>query len=284
MSYIPRKALKFGAESLTQYPIKYSKTKISGSKNTTYILHSKGGCMPGQPEIFNENSRKNPDLSFSVKENRITRAFQLEKLINERQPIGKKYITDSLSSFTYDEFYPHDDHSLNIAIKAAYKQIYGNLYPFESERPIEVERRLRNGDLNIREFVRQLAKSIFYRVNYFENVNQQRFIELNFKHILGRPPFGQDEVIKSIKLLNDEGFDQHIDLLVDSKEYFELFGDHTVPFMHCWDSPCGVKTSSFINSSLMTKSFATSDNAIHSQYSNQAFTPGRCMLLKQMIS
>ena len=51
----------------------------------------------------------------------------------------------------------------------------------------------------IRDFIRSLAKSQFYRTHYYENVNQQRFIELTFKHLLGRPPQSQEEIIKHNK-------------------------------------------------------------------------------------
>ena len=283
MYSIPIKANKFGAESLNQYPVRYGKSKVSGSLITTYIMHSKSGCMPGQSYKFIDNSRSIPNFNFSLKENRITRAFKIDKLINSKLSIGIKYSNTIENSFTYDEFQPNDDDSLLISINSVYRQVYGNFYSFESERPIELERRLRNGDITIREFVRQIAKSTFYKKHYFENVTQQRFIELNFKHLLGRPPFDQSEIVKSIDLLSNQGFDDHIDYLVDSTEYFESFGEHTVPFMRCWNSSVGIRTSSFINSYKIVQSFATSDNAIHSKISQEDLMSGQSILLNQLI-
>ena len=40
----------------------------------------------------------------------------------------------------------------------------------------------------MRDFVRGLAKSSFYKDRFFRSVAPQRGIELNFKHLLGRAP------------------------------------------------------------------------------------------------
>ena len=282
-SYIPKKPIEFSSETLNKFPVSYGKSKVSGSLNKTYIMHSKSGCMPGQPSKFIYNSLTPPKFKNALKENRIIRAYINEKLINAKKTIGVKYSNGHRNDFTYDRFHPYDDESLQFCIEASYRQVYGNLNCFESERPVELERRLRNGDITIREFIRQLAKSNFYRTHYFEKVNQQRCIELNFKHILGRPPLNQAEVIKSIELINQEGFDHHIDYLIDSEEYFILFGDFTVPFMHCWNSQTGLRTSSFINSYRLIQSFATSDNAIHAKNLKNNSISGQSILLKLLI-
>ena len=282
MYSIPEISLKFGGELINKNPVKFSKSRIAGSKNTTYILHSKGGCMPGQPELFNINSISKPNLSDGINENRIIRAFRLSNSKRENKSNGIKYIGDNLSSFTYDSYSPNDDQTIRVAINSAYRQIYGNLHAMESERPIELERRLRNGDLSIREFIRQLAKSPFYLFHYFAKVSQQRSIELNIKHLLGRPTTTQEEIIKHIELINDQGFNTHIDSIIDSDEYIETFGEDTVPFMRCWNSPCGVETASFIGSSKLVKAFATSDNAIHSNKLDGHLDNGKSLLIKDL--
>tara|TARA_B100000029_G_scaffold436483_1_gene451116 strand:+ start:177 stop:1142 length:966 start_codon:yes stop_codon:yes gene_type:complete len=263
MSSVPVDALRFGALSMSEEPVSYDKTRISGSTKVSYILHSKGGCMPGQPELFTTNSRSSPNNGDNIYANKITNAFKHERNIESKSPIGVKYPQNNLSNYTYEEYVPNDDEALNLAIKASYRQVFGNFAPMESERPIDAERRLRNGDISIREFIRLIAKSTFYKTHYFENVNQQRSIELSFKHLLGRPPKNQKEVIKSIELVSSEGFEYHIDSLIDSAEYQEVFGQFIVPYQRFWNSPCGSRTSSFINTAKLTKSFATSDNAIH---------------------
>ena len=265
MYSIPEKAFKLGAETLNEFPVTYGKARVSGSNNTSYFLHSKGGCMPGQTEIFIKNGRSNPGFDKQVNENTITRAFKYNQKSNKFNILGPKHLDNCLTQYTYSKYYPYDDCSLAIAINSSYRQIFGNLYPMESQRPIEIERRLRNGDIHIKEFIRQLAKSPFYISNYFQIISQPRSIELTTKHILGRPPINQSEIIKSVELITQEGFHSYIDYLIDSDEYNSIFGEDTVPYMRCWNSPCGSSTSYFINSSKLNPAFATSDNIILSK-------------------
>jgi len=283
MYSIPQIALKIGAESLNNFPVSYSKSRISGSDNTTYILHSKGGCMPGQPELFRINSTSDPSSFENINENQVIRAFRLENAKKSHKSIGNKYIGNYLNCYTYDQYCPNDDETLTIAINACYKQIYGNFHPMESERPIELERRLRNGDLSIREFIRQLAKSPFYLHHYLEKITQQRAIELSIKHLLGRPPRNQKEIIKYIQFIDEQGFNNHIDGIIDSKEYVNIFGEDVVPYMRCWNSACGLQTSDFMHSSELTKSFTTSDNALHKKDISGKLINGRSLLLKECL-
>jgi len=284
MSSIPVAALGFGGQGLTESPISYDKSRIAGSTKVSYILHSKGGCMPGKEELFTTNSRTSPGIGSTVGSNKVINAFIRERHLESRPPTGPKFPTTSRDAFTYSEYVPNDDESRVLAIRASYRQVFGNFHPMESERPIEAERRLRNGDIPIREFIRLLAKSSFYRTHYFDNVNQQRCIELNFKHLLGRPPLNQQEIIKNIELINNQGFDYQIDTLIDSIEYQEAFGAFTVPYQRCWNSPCGGRTSSFINSSALTRGFAISDNAIHGRRTIASERSGVSQLLQNLTS
>ena len=67
MNLIPHKALRLGAEGTNAYPISYGKSRISGSKNVTYILHSKGAYMPGQKELFTPNGKTKPKQDLFYK-------------------------------------------------------------------------------------------------------------------------------------------------------------------------------------------------------------------------
>tara|TARA_B100000700_G_C14990394_1_gene830973 strand:+ start:279 stop:1142 length:864 start_codon:yes stop_codon:yes gene_type:complete len=263
MPSIPFKALRLGALSPFSKPIKYGKSKVSGSDLISYILHCRSGLMPGQPNLFAINYLTPPKLETSVISNTYIRSFQLQQKHFIRAPIGENYSESTLNKFTYEEYIPHDDEAYKLTILATYRQIFGNFHLMESEREIDLERKLRNGDLTVKEFIRRLAKSNFYKEHYFQSVTQQRFIELSFKHLLGRPPVDQIEIIRSIKLMHDEGFENYIDHLIDSSEYYQIFGDFIVPYQRCFDSPCGIKTSVFCNALKLNQSFATSDNAIN---------------------
>ena len=60
MLTIPFKALKIGGEAIHQNPVKYNKSRISGSKKTTYTLHIRGASMPGRKDIFTTGSSSKP--------------------------------------------------------------------------------------------------------------------------------------------------------------------------------------------------------------------------------
>ena len=258
MLNIPYKALKIGAECNYTAPIKYSKSRVSGSKKTTYTLHSKGAYMPGYKEKFTTNSRTKPNLNADLKNNQIMNAFKIEKFDSYKyKKIDNKLTNNRPNEFK--EFVPYDDDTLLMAINALYRHVFGNMYVMDSERPIDIERRLRNGDITIKEFTRKLCKSGLYQKNYFDNINQYKSIQLRYKHILGRPIINQAEVAESSIFINKFGFKKHIDLLIDSEEYKINFGEDIVPHMRSWNSPIGLKTKSFLETSSITKAFASSD-------------------------
>jgi hypothetical protein len=127
----------------------------------------------------------------------------------------------------------------NTIIRAAYQQVLGNQYVMASERLEGLESLYRNGNLSVREFVRQLAKSGLYKSRFFENCNPYRFIELNFKHLLGRAPQNKEEMLHHFTILQEQGYDAEIDSYLDSAEYQERFGQETVPYLHGWDYSTG---------------------------------------------
>ena len=110
-------------------------------------------------------------------------------------------------------------------IRAVYQQVFGNQYIMESERLEGPESLFRRGYLSVREFVRQVAKSGLYRQKFFENCNAYRFIELNFKHLLGRAPQNKAEMLEHFTILQEQGFDAEIDSYIDSAEYQNRFGE-----------------------------------------------------------
>jgi len=97
----------------------------------------------------------------------------------------------------------------------------------------------RRGYLSVREFVRQVAKSGLYRAKFFENCNAYRFIELNFKHLLGRAPQNKAEMLHHFTILQEQGFDAEIDSYLDSAEYQERFGEEVVPYIHGFNYSAG---------------------------------------------
>ena len=258
MSGIPFKALKIGAEAINRNPVKYNKSRISGSKSTTYGLHIRGASMPGEREKFTVTSKTKPKQFENLVHNKVMSSYQRNKIESYNY---KKLNQESagISMLQITEFVPNDDDALLTAVNALYKNIFGNLYLMQSERPIDIERKLRNGDITVREFTRKVCKSNIYKHFYFENISQYKSIKLRYKHILGRPIKSQIELTQSTNVINKLGFEAHIDFLIDSEEYNHVFGEDIVPFMRSWNSPIGFKTKSFLETSSITKAFAMSD-------------------------
>ena len=150
---------------------------------------------------------------------------------------------------------------VDMAIQAAYKHVYGNGHVMDCERSISLEAELHDGRITVQEFVRGLAKSDFYRKNFYDFCSPQRTIELDFKHLLGRPPHHQREVSESIQIQASQGHNALVDSLIDSEEYSEAFGEHGVPFVRSWQSQPGSAQSAFNRTAAVSLGYAFSDKA-----------------------
>lgn len=148
---------------------------------------------------------------------------------------------------------------IEIVIRAAYKQVLGNAYVMESERLTVVESQLKMGEIGVREFVRQVAKSELYRSRFFDNCYRYRAIELNFKHLLGRAPDDYSEMVYHSNILDEMGFEADIDSYLDSDEYLNNFGDNIVPYYRGYKTQTGKKMLGFTNMFQLLRSNSSSD-------------------------
>jgi phycoerythrin-associated linker protein len=162
---------------------------------------------------------------------------------------------------TFDRFSPSDGEALRECIDAAYRQVLGNAHVMAYERCDSLEAEFADGRLCAREFVRHLAKSALYKSRYFFKVSAYRGIELNFKHLLGRPPLDQQEIISSAAIQSEHGFDGLIDSIIDSAEYTEVFGDHTIPYVRSFTSASGMTMQNFVRIAALEQGFASSDRS-----------------------
>lgn len=158
------------------------------------------------------------------------------------------------------ELRPHwADEDATAVIRAAYRQVFGNQYIMASERNTSAESLLRQGDISVRDFVRALALSDLYREKFFLNSPQNRFIELNFKHLLGRAPYDQSEIAFHTDLYNSQGYDAEINSYIDSAEYRDSFGDSIVPHYRGYLTQQGQKTVGFTRFFQLYRGYGTSD-------------------------
>ena len=175
--------------------------------------------------------------------------------------VGPRTHEDCPHRVTSECYSPEDVASLETVISASYRQVFGNAHVMDFERCSELEAQLRDGRLTVREFVRGLAKSSFYKDRFFRSVAPQRGIELTFKHLLGRAPETQAEISAKIALQAEHGHDGLVDSIVDSAEYLEVFGSDVVPYARSWSSPADLSTAAFPMLAALQKSFAGSDSA-----------------------
>ncbi|HAZ44045.1 MAG TPA: photosystem I reaction center subunit XII [Cyanobacteria bacterium UBA11369] len=157
---------------------------------------------------------------------------------------------------------PRTQDEVQAIIRAVYKQVLGNPHIMESERLVTAESQLADGSISVREFVRAVGKSEFYRSRYFEKCAPYRFVELNFKHFLGRPPQSQAEISQHIVRCVAEGYDAEIDSYIDSEEYQSAFGENIVPYNRGAKTEAGQSQVTYNRTFALDRGPAQIDSAI----------------------
>ncbi|VEP12138.1 Phycobilisome 39 kDa linker polypeptide, phycocyanin-associated, rod [Hyella patelloides LEGE 07179] len=146
-------------------------------------------------------------------------------------------------------------------INAVYRQVLGNDYIMQSERLTATESLLCNGSITVRDFVRAVAKSELYKTKFLYDNFQTRVIELNFKHLLGRAPYDESEVIYHLDLYQNKGFEADIDDYIDSAEYEANFSENIVPYYRGFATQNQQKTVGFPRMFQLYRGYANSDRA-----------------------
>ena len=212
---------------------------------------------------------KSGDLSFTSPQAHkgkghaaLTNADYLRQSCAQMQiAVGPRDHVECPHRVTFDRFSPSDGEALQECIAAAYRQVLGNAHVMANERCDALEAQFADGRLCAREFVRQLAKSELYKSRYFFKVSAYRGIELNFKHLLGRPPLHQQEIASAAAIQSEQGFDALIDSIVDSAEYTEVFGDNTIPYVRSFTSASGMAMLNFVRIAALEQNFVSSDRS-----------------------
>jgi phycocyanin-associated rod linker protein len=146
-------------------------------------------------------------------------------------------------------------------INAIYRHVLGNTHMMASDRLPAFESLLSNGQLSVRNFVRALAKSELYKTQFLYPHFHTRVIELNFKHLLGRAPYDEAEVIEHLNRYQNQGYEADIDSYIDSAEYDVSFGDFTVPYYRGFATQTGQKMVGFPRIFQLYRGYATSDRS-----------------------
>ncbi len=138
------------------------------------------------------------------------------------------------SDSPYENFSGDPDASKEEVINAVYRQVMGNAYVMDSERQLVAESQFKLGEISVREFIRRIAKSELYQSRFFDACSRYRYIELAFRHLLGRAPASFQEMRVHAERLDSLGYGADIDSFLDSDEYQNTFGEYTVPYQRGW--------------------------------------------------
>jgi phycobilisome core-membrane linker protein len=106
-------------------------------------------------------------------------------------------------------------------------------------RRSDLESKLRNGEISVREFIRSLASSEIYCRRFYTPYPNTKVIEFLFRHLLGRAPATQGEIRQYNKLLSEGGLKAAVEAMVDSPEYAQYFGEDVVPYRRYPSLPAG---------------------------------------------
>jgi phycoerythrin-associated linker protein len=118
-----------------------------------------------------------------------------------------------------------------------------------------------NGDLTVQGFVTALAQSETYKKLFLETNSPYKFVELNFKHLLGRAPHDQSEIMEHVKLLSDEGYETEIASYTYSAEYLTAFGIDQVPYSRGSNTMQGGSTINYARTNAFEVGYAGYDGA-----------------------
>jgi len=151
------------------------------------------------------------------------------------------------------------DEEAESIIRAVYRQVLGNAYVMESERAAIPESQFKRGELSTREFVRAVGKSDLYKSRFFDTCPRYRFIELNFKHFLGRAPDGLEEMRAQSTILDTQGFEAEIDSYLDSDEYQNAYGESFVPYYRGYKTQPGKNMVGFTHLFALARGASSSD-------------------------
>nr|YP_010903085.1 phycobilisome linker polypeptide [Hypnea pseudomusciformis]WCH55139.1 phycobilisome linker polypeptide [Hypnea pseudomusciformis]WCH56732.1 phycobilisome linker polypeptide [Hypnea pseudomusciformis] len=177
------------------------KTSAPFGKDTRRILVRRG------PGIYNQIG--NPSLRAKLMGSLGPKIFQLNA-INQG--------SDNISN-------------LDKVIKATYLRVFGRLVYQEEQLSIKrLENQLRDNQISVKNFVRELAKSSVFRSLYWEPLYICKAIEYIHNRLLGRPTYGRQEINQYFNIIYTNGYYDFIDSIIDSNEYIESFSDNIVPY------------------------------------------------------
>lgn len=118
--------------------------------------------------------------------------------------------------------------------QAALYQIYNQVLerqPYAAERRLlaQAEKDFLRDKIGVKRFLKALGHSEVYLNEFYARSSNLKFLELCFKHFMGRAPRNHDEMREYSDILMRAGVNELITKMIDSEEYRKHFGCFTVP-------------------------------------------------------
>jgi len=158
-----------------------------------------------------------PLLKYSLStQNQRVNGF--ESLPGEEQP--KIYTTDNLPTSS----------EMDDIIWASYRQIFSEHQILNSNTDKFLESQLRFNQIRVKDFIKGLLLSSAFRNLNYDSNNNYRFVEMCVQRVLGRDIYNEREKLALAIVICSKGLESFFDLLLNSDEYMESFGDNTVPY------------------------------------------------------
>jgi phycoerythrin-associated linker protein len=137
------------------------------------------------------------------------------------------------------------------ALTLIYRQVLERQpYMFERQQLAAIEKDFLSGKLGVRRFLRELGCSTVYLEAFYGKFSNMKFLDLCFKHFLGRAIADRQEMQVYGDILTRKGVVELINAILDSEEYVKCFGCFTVPYLRCQDcyqSPGGFLDTQKLN-------------------------------------
>ena len=112
-------------------------------------------------------------------------------------------------------------------IHRAYNQLF--FHTFSADREPFLESQLRNGQINVRQFMRGLCLSERFRCWVYRCNNNYEVVAHVVQRLLGRDLNGEKEKLAWSIVIAQQGLAGLVDAILDSQEYINTFGNNTVP-------------------------------------------------------
>jgi phycoerythrin-associated linker protein len=138
-----------------------------------------------------------------------------------------------------------------LALTQIYRQVLER-QPYESERKTIalLENDFLKDKIGVRRFLRHFACTEIYLDQFYYKLSNVKFIDVCFKHFLGRAILDHQEMKVYNDFLTKQGIVGLITAMLDSEEYRKAFGCFTVPYPrphHYYRSPEAFLESKLLN-------------------------------------